>query len=237
MGRKSRFSLLVLAAFAALSPLQAEVFDLWPWKGGGIPSGGTRTGELPGRQTSLYTEQMQVNGVPLEIKASTLDADFPSLLAMLVRMFRPEDIQAGSDAVRVAYRVDQGNVERWLLVDGGPGRPVTLFVIVAPEKLPPPDGWPTELPPMPTGATVRQVIRFPGRKAVYGSFRNSANDPEASAKTLSAKLTAAGWRSVGGEAEQPGGGKGGIFLHDAPRRILWAGFAPDGTGVFYTRPY
>lgn len=229
MGRKSRVLLPVLAAFAALSPLRAEVFELWPWKSGGIPSEVSRTGELPGRVTPLYTEKMQVNGVPLEIKASALDADFPSLLAMLVRMFRPENFRAGSDAVRVAYRVDNGNVERWLLVDGGPGRPVTLFVIVAPEKLPPPDGWPGEFPPLPAGATARQVIRFPGKKAVYGSFRNAGNDPAASAKELSAKLTAAGWRSIGGD--------GGMFLHDSPRRILWADFASDGTGAFYTRPY
>jgi hypothetical protein len=232
MGRKSRFLLSVLAAFAALSPLRAEVFELWPWKGGGAPAGISRTGELPGRQTPLYTEQMQVNGVSLEIKASALDTDFPSLLAMLVRMFRPEDLRAGSDAVRVAYRVDNGNVERRLLVDGGPGKPVTLFVIVAPEKLPPPDGWPRELPPLPPGATAERIISFPDKKLSYGSFRGPADDPDALGKALAAKLTAAGWRSLNGD-----GGSGGMFLHDSPRRILLISFASDGTGVFYTRPY
>lgn len=232
MGRKLRFLLTVPAVFAALSPLRAEVFDLWQWKGGGIPSEVSRTGELPGGQMPLYTREMRVNGVPLEIRASALNIDFPSLLAVLARMFHPENLRAGSDAVRVAYRVDGGNVERWLLVDGGPGKPTTLFVIVAPEKLPPPDGWPGELPPLPPGATAERVIRFPDKKAVYGNFRNAGDDPAAAGKALSTKLTAEGWRPVGGES-----GSGGLFLHDNPRRVLWTGFAADGTGMFYTRPY
>lgn len=239
MGGRLRFS-AVLAVFAVLAtalPLRAEVFELWPWKGGGAPSGGTRVGELPGKATPLYTEPIRVNGVPLEMKVSALDADFPSLLATLARMFPSGNLRAGSDAVRVAYKVDGVNVERWLLVDGGPGKPATLFVIVAPEKIPPPAEWPAELPPLPSGAEAGQVIRFPKRKAAYGSFRNAGSDPEGSAKELSGKLKAAGWRSVGGEAGQPGGGRGGFFLHDSPRRILWAGYGADGTGMFYSRPY
>jgi len=236
MGGKSVLLTAVLALLTVL-PLRGEVFELWPWKGGGVPSGISRVGELPGIVTPLYSEKMRVNGVPLEMKISTVDADFLSLLTMLIRLFPPESIRAGSDAVRVAYRIDKENVERWLLVNGGPGKPVTLFVIVAPEKLPPPPEWPAELPPLPPGAEGRQVIRFPGRKAVYGGFRNAGDDPAALAKELSAGLTTAGWHSIGGEAAQPGGGKGGIFLQDKLRRILWVGYAADGTGVFYSRPY
>lgn len=236
MSGNMRLVLAVFAAFAAFAPLRGEVFELWPWKGGGVPSGSSRTGELPGRLTPLYVENAEVNGVPLKIEVSALDTDFTSLLAWLVRAFRPENLRVGSDAIRVAYQVGGNQVERWLLVNGGPGKPVTVIVIVAPEKLPPPE-WPPELPALPPGATPGQVIRFPGKKAVYGSFRNAGGDPSLSSKELAAGLEVAGWRSVGGEAGQPDGGRGGIFLHDKPRRVLWAGYGSDGNAVFFSRPY
>ncbi len=97
MGGRLRFSavLAVFAVFATALPLRAEVFELWPWKGGGAPSGGTRVGELPGKATPLYTEPIRVNGVPLEMKVSALDADFPSLLATLMLLSHQYPHQMG----------------------------------------------------------------------------------------------------------------------------------------------
>ncbi len=227
-----------LFALTAVVPLHAEVFDLWPWKSNGdAPAGASRIGELPGTATQLHTEEMQVNGETLEMKVSSLDIDFATLAAILAKRFPAGSIRAGDDAIRIAYLLREGTVERWLLVDGGIGKPVTLFVIVAPEKLPPPPAWPVELPPLPSGAQANQIVRFPARQAVYGSFREAGDKPEELAQDLTGSLRTAGWRALGEEAGHSGDGNGGIFLHDRPRRILWASFGANGNGVFYSRPY
>ena len=184
----------------------------------------------------LHAEKMRVNGVDLQLKISAVNADFPLLLSWLAKMFRPENLQSAGGSVKVAYKVGR-QVERWLLVDGGPGKPVTLFLIVAPEKLPEAKEWPEELPELPAGAVPVQVVSFPGRKAVYGSFRNAGSEPSNLFRSLSAALKLAGWKSLGNEAEQPDGGTGGIFLGQNPRRILWANYGSNGSGIYYSRPY
>ena len=219
----SRILLLLILIAGPLLPLRGEVFMLWPWKGGGTASGESLAGQLPGIGRMLHAEKMRVNGVDLQLKISAVNADFPLLLSWLAKMFRPENLQSAGGSVKVAYKVGR-QVERWLLVDGGPGKPVTLFLIVAPEKLP-------------AGAVPVQVVSFPGRKAVYGSFRNAGSEPSNLFRSLSAALKLAGWKSLGNEAEQPDGGTGGIFLGQNPRRILWANYGSNGSGIYYSRPY
>jgi len=229
--------LLPVFALAAAIPLRAEVFELWPWKPGGVSAPGSLVERLPGKVKELHAEKIRVNGVPLEIRVSAVDADFATILTVLAKLFRPENLAAGPDAVRVAYKLGKDRVERWLLVNGGRGKPATLFVIVSPEKLPQPESWPAELPPLPPGAAAKQVVQFPERKAVYGSFQNAGRDPENLAKELTGRLRAEGWIPLGNETEQPGGGRGGIYLSRNPRRLLWAGYGADGSGIFYLRPY
>ncbi len=232
----SRILLLLILIAGPLLPLRGEVFMLWPWKGGGTASGESLAGQLPGIGRMLHAEKMRVNGVDLQLKISAVNADFPLLLSWLAKMFRPENLQSAGGSVKVAYKVGR-QVERWLLVDGGPGKPVTLFLIVAPEKLPETKEWPEELPELPAGAVPVQVVSFPGRKAVYGSFRNAGSEPSNLFRSLSAALKLAGWKSLGNEAEQPDGGTGGIFLGQNPRRILWANYGSNGSGIYYSRPY
>ena len=210
----SRMLLLLILIAGPLLPLRGEVFMLWPWKGGGTASGESLAGQLPGIGRMLHA----------------------LLLSWLAKMFRPENLQSAGGSVKVAYKVGR-QVERWLLVDGGPGKPVTLFLIVAPEKLPEAKEWPEELPELPAGAVPVQVVSFPGRKAVYGSFRNAGSEPSNLFRSLSAALKLAGWKSLGNEAEQPDGGTGGIFLGQNPRRILWANYGSNGSGIYYSRPY
>ena len=227
------FFLLLCLAF----PLCGEVFTLWPWKGGGTASGESLAGRIPELGGVLHSEKMKVNGIDLEVTVSAVNTDFITLTEFLLRTFKPENLEFGGGSVKVAYKVGENSVERWLMVDGGPGKPVTFFRISAPEKLPQVTDWPAELPELPPGAVPEQIIWFPGRKAVYGSFRNSGSDPASLLRTATDRLKLSGWTPLGREAETVSGGSGEIFIHSNPRRILWVNYGEKGVGAAYSRPY
>ena len=233
---KRKIVLLILFIGLAIS-LRSEVFTLWPWKGGGTSSRESLAETIPGVGPVLHTEKMSVNGVDLELTVSAINTDFVTLTEFLLRTFQPENLQFGPGSVKTAYQIGGNLVERWLMVDGGPGKPVTFFRITSPEKLPAPGEWPSELPELPPGAAVEQIIRFPGRNAVYGSFRNSGGDPAALLRTVSDRLQLTGWTPLGREAETLSGGSGEIFLRSDEKKILWVNFGSNGAGAAYTRPY
>ena len=233
---RKRIALFLLFSCLIFS-LYGEVFTLWPWKGGGTVAGESLSNRIPEVGNVLHTERMKVNGVDLELTVSAVNTDFGTLTEFLLRTFQPENLQFGDGSVKVAYRIDENSVERWLMVDGGPGKPVTFFKIVSPEKLPAVTDWPEELPELPPGAVPEQVIYFPGRKAVYGSFRNSGSDPASLLRTVSDRLAITGWTPLGREAETISGGSGEIFLRADQRRILWVNYGTDGVGAAYSRPY
>lgn len=233
---KKKIVFFFLFSFLAF-PLCGEVFTLWPWKGGGTVSGGSLADRIPELGRVLHTERMKVNGIDLELTVSAVNTDFGTLTEFLLRTFQPENLKFSGDTIRVTYRIGENSVERWLMVDGGPGKPVTFFKIAAPEKLPAVTEWPVELPELPPGAVPEQIIYFPDRKAVYGSFRNSGRDPASLLRTVSDQLTLLGWTPLGREAETVSGGSGEIFIRSDQRRILWINYGENGVGAAYARPY
>ncbi len=229
--------LLLLISALFLLPLRGEVFTLWPFSGGGASASGSLAREIPGIKDPLFSEAMTVNGINLNMTVSPVDIAFTELLEYLLNRFKPENLRTGSDEIRVAYKIGDNTVERWLFVNSGPGKPVTLFRVSSPESIPQPKDWPAALPPLPDGAIPTQVIYFPGRKASYGSFQNAGASKEQSMRQLNDQLKAQGWQPVGKEGEPQINGTGDIFIRRKPRQILWADFGELGTGAFYTKPF
>ncbi|MDR0932065.1 MAG: hypothetical protein LBM70_03485 [Victivallales bacterium] len=227
----------LLLSLALTLPLYGEVFTLWPLKPNGATSEKSLINEIPALGKVLHTERMVVNGVDLSMVTRSSDADFATILEFLYRSFRPENLTLGSDSAKVAYKIGENQTERWLIVDGGLGKAVTIFQISAPATLPKATDWPGELPHLPIGANVGQIIHFPDRKAIYGSFSNGGSDTAMLLRNVVGELKSSGWIPLGNEAETSSGGRGEIFLHNNPRRIMWVNFGQNGTGVAYTRPY
>ncbi len=233
---KTKIVLLIFFSCLTFS-LCGEVFTLWPWKGGGTTSRGSLSDRIPELGPVLHTERMRVNGIDLELIVSAIHTDFATLAEFLLRTFQSENLRFGNGSVKVTYRVGENSVERWLMVDGGPGKAVTFFKIKAPEHIPAVVEWPVELPELPPGAIPEQIIYFPDRKAVYGSFRNSGGEPASLLRNVSDRLSLTGWTPLGREAETISGGSGEIFIRPDERRILWINYGENGVGAAYSRPY
>lgn len=222
----------LLLCFAGALPLCGEVFTLWPWKPSGNAELRQRLESLPGMSSEpLYTEELEINGRSLVLEAYRADAEFAELLRMLAARFPAESLQFGGDTIRLTFRLPDGRIDRWLLIDSGAGKPVTVFRVSAPEKLPEPV-WPEALPPLPPGATPSQVVHFSDRGAWYGAFENAPDDPAGNLRAVEARLRSEGWIAAGNESAS--GGSGDLFLKPDGRGIAWVCFS--GTrGAFYCR--
>ena len=131
--RRMALSLLFLLVPAA----EGEVFLLWPWKGSGDADSQIRMAGIPGISSApLYSEKLTVNGVQLELEAFAVNLGFAELEGWLKARLRPENLSRVGDTIRVTFRLPDHFLERWLLIDSGPDKPVSAFRIAAPEKLP-----------------------------------------------------------------------------------------------------
>ncbi len=217
--------------------IQAEVFTLRPYSGGGSVLE-SKVDLIPGIDREiLFTEPVIVNGTDLKLEVRRINSTFDNLILFLKKNFDRKELCAAGDTVRVAYKTGKNQVERWLVVNSGDGKPLTMFCITSPLKLPKPGEWPSSLPPLPVGAEITRIVEFPRRKAVYGSFENSASTPEQLLRSTSDFLRGNGWQAAGNEADPSIQGNGDLFLRAKPRELMWISYGADGNGACYTRPY
>jgi hypothetical protein len=158
---------------------------------------------------------------------------FEMLLAELRKKFSREDFVCEGTTVRVGYSIGRGMAERWLLIREKNGR-TTVFKIVAPEILPPPGEWPRELPQLPPGAEIKQILQFPERRSIYGAFQKAEHSPQEILRQQSRVLESDGWIAVGAEAALQEGGRGDLFIRTrSGREIIWLNAGEEGTGNCY----
>ncbi len=221
---------ILFAALCCMMPLHAEVFTLWPWKPGANEQVHRRLESLPGlSQEPLLTEELEINGVTLTLETFRADGDSGEILRFLKNAFSAGNLQIGNDTIRLAYKLPGGWIDRWLLIGSEEGKPVTVFRISAPEKLPQ-TVWPQELPPLPAGAVPVQVIRFVRRGGWYGSFENAPENPAGNLRQTASILQSEGWLAAANESSL--GGSGDLFLLPGGRGIAWVCYS--GTrGAFY----
>ena len=221
------------------SGLRAEVFTLRPPRNGTKGEGVAGFSELiPGvEQRGEHRETLLFNGLRVEMTVSQISTAFDELVRLLAGRLKPDELIRSGGTLRVIRPLGGGRVERSLLIDSGPGRPVTAFRVITPEKLPTPPRWPSGLPRLPVGAEPVQVLEFGRTGNLYGSFRSATGDPAELLRSTTAELRAAGWVPAAGEASPEIGGRGDLFVDAANRRIAWVSFAPGGIGSFYVGSY
>ena len=212
--------------------VQGDVFTLRPLRGSGrIHRSGALLESV--NKSVMHKETFSVNGVSLEMEIFRCEDSFDTLLAGLKKIFQKEEWEAEGSTLRVGYRIGSGMVERWLIIREQDGKAV-LFRITAPENLPRPGEWPAELPPLPAGAEAVQIMHFPARKSVYGSFRNAENSPQQILRSQTRYLESNNWIAAGAEAALQEGSRGDLFIRTRfGREIIWLNSAEDGTGNCY----
>ena len=225
--------LLTLLMIFSLWSVSAEVFTLWPVRkgDGSQASAGNILNGL--RKQLLHKENVVVNGVRLKMEVSQTDIPFDILLAQLKKALGQDDFIPQGSTVRIGYPISGKRVERWLLIRNKTPQ-TTVFHMISPEKLPLPEGWPKELPPLPVGAEITQVIQFPKRDCVYGSFRNAQGHPRDVLRQWTRFLEGGGWITAGAEAAVTGESGGDIFIRTRNgREVIWVSVSEDGSGNCY----
>lgn len=226
--------LLFMLLFSLAGTLRADVFTLWPVRrgGGNAAPGSILDGSF---KQVLHKETVLVNGIRLEMEISQTEVPFDTLLAQLKRSLGKDDFRAEGSTIRIGYPVSGNRVERWLLVREK-GNKTTLFHMVSPQKLPPPAGWPKELPPLPVGATVTQTMEFPKRGGIQGTFQNAQGHKRDILRQMGRYLESDGWIAAGAEATLTHTSGGDLFIRTRKgKELLWIAIGDDGSGSCYYR--
>jgi len=238
-------ALTALTVCFACIPMQGEVFWLRPFRSG-AGAAGTGSGlsaasvaeldKLPGSDGVLHKEPITVNGVKLELLTCRSTRSLADLTAFFQQLCPGADLSYADRTLRVAFRRNDGMIERWLLTEAAPGMPVTAFRIISPEKLPPPGSWPGELPRLPGEARAVQVIEFQRTGGIYGAFDRAGGDPHDRLRDIDSQLRAEGWVPAGNEAKSAIGGNGDLYLYPGePRRVLLVSQGENGMGGYFVR--
>ena len=195
-------------------------------KGSGVPDRPFR--ELVD-QRELMTEPVICNGFRTEMRVSLIRRPMAELLRELRTRYPDLGIKLRRGGALLAIKLGGRWCERVLLV--GTGDRVTVFAMRLPDPPPKVPAWPTELV-LPDGAEPDEVVAFPARGSVYGSF--SGADPGALNRAAAA-LAAQGYMPVTREAHETTG-RGELFLNAAKQRIVTLSIASDGTGTIMLSP-
>lgn len=209
----------------------AEVFSLWPFSG----SGGRGNLDDAVKPLSLWTEQIYVDGHPLEMGISLLQNDFKTCETNLRKTYPQASFAANRNSLLVEIKLKNGIRRRLYLFALEGVYPAILFSMDLPQSKLKPGDWPREFP-LPGGAVPVSVMRFPQRNAVYGSFSSPFESGHVLGD-LAASLKASGWKSVSAEHQDPFAGSGEVFLNETSSEILIIGFSPREKGGCFGTMY
>ena len=173
------------------------------------------------------------------MRVALISSPLELCLKSLRKNFQDAKFAANSKNVVMERKLPKGGRERTLLIAIDGMYPVMQFTMVLPDHALKPGDWPREFPLLP-GAKPINVMYFPKRNAVYGTFQAPMNVRNALPQMIS-RLQSSGWAPVSGENSQ-GNGTGEIFLNESKKEILIIGFsdAEDGSGcmgTLYKKPY
>ena len=221
--------LLILAA-AALE-LGAEVYLLGPGRSKGS-AGDFIAGILPGVEKVLFSQKITVNSHAAVLDVSAVSRDFEEI-ALLLKQAKAEKLSISGGTLRFERKIPGSSyVERFLLVASRKNRAVTCFRMLVPEKLPPPEKWPSELPPLPPGAVATAVTRL-GDGGICGEFRSAQEPPHQMLRRVDSLMRDKKMFPAGNEIASRNGGRGEIFYDK--NAIVWVTFNDNGQGAFFYR--
>ena len=224
-------TVLLFIAAAAVFELAAEVYLLGPGRrsrGQGDLLGSV----LPGFEKVLFKEKITVNSFGTTLEVSAVKGKLEEIV-LLLKKLKVSKLNAAGGSVRFERKLGKtGMVERFLLVASREGRPLTCFRMEVPEKLPPPEEWPSELPPLPPGAQITAVTRL-GQGGVCGEFKSAQEPPYVLLRRVDALMRNKKMFPASNEISSRSGGTGEIFYDE--KSIVWVNFSATGHGAFFYR--
>jgi len=248
---KKMFRPLALAAALLAVPciLHADIFSIWPF------SGGSSKGDLSDLSAEsaedtlaemldakqFWSEKVSVNGQDMTMKISLSDQPLSLVRASVLKMF-PNAQAAGNEASLLLRRpLQDGGSQRIFLLHLRGLNPLLQFTTVLPKDMPrecPLPLWPADFPII-AGASNFQLMRFPNRGSLFGTYEIGNTEVAPVLDDLTAKIIGAGWGPATIEHANLFEGSGDIFMKKDPDALFLLGAVRDATGAvqvsFYTR--
>ena len=240
--------LVPVILLAAPCGLRADVFSIWPF-GGGARSG---TADMSAESaedtlaamlgaTQFWSEKVTVNGQNLTMKISMSDQPLSLVRSSVLKLF-PDAQAAGNETSLLMRRpLQDGSSQRIFLLHLRGLNPLLQFTTVLPKdrvKECPMSLWPAEFP-LVHGAANLQLMKFPNRGSLFGTYEIADSETGPVVDDLSAKILSAGWAPATIEHADLFDGTGDIFMKKDPDELLLFGVVRDASGAvqvsFYTR--
>lgn len=214
-----RFVAVLYLFSAAVTDLRADVFSLWPFSGkGNLSSGASMHTALEG--TDLWTENISLNGRKVDMQITLIERPLDEVISSLKKNHKNISAIAGnSNSLLFEIPLGSGGKRRCYLAAVAGTRSMLLFSMDLPKNFKAANTgalWPSALV-LPPGAKPGTVMKFPGRKALYGQFESPYSAPEVISQ-MSTLLRNSRWKAVADDNHRLA--SGGLFLRDDSREIL-----------------
>ena len=230
-------TLLFAVAIFAATELRADIFSIWPFGSAKKATGDNISAEsaedvlaelLDARQ--FWSEKVTMNGQNMTMKISMSDQSLSRVRASVLKMF-PSAQAAGNESSLLLRRpLDDGGSQRIFLLQLKGLNPLLQFTTALPRDMPkecPRPLWPADFPLFP-GAANLQLMRFPNRGSLFGTYEVPAAEQPEVLDMLTAKIRAAGWAPATAEHADLFGGSGDVFMKEEPdAALLLLGVARD----------
>ena len=236
------------AGLFAAAELRADIFSIWPF-GSARSNSGNISAEsaedvmaelLDARQ--FWSEKVVMNGQNMTMKIAMSDQPLSRVRASVMQTF-PNAQAAGNEASLLLKRpLDDGGSQRIFLLQLKGLNPLLQFTTAIPKDMPkecPIHLWPAAFPLF-AGATNLQLMSFPNRGSLFGTYEVPGADTPEVLDHLAAKILTGGWAPASSEHANLFEGSGDVFMKDDPAALLLLGVVRDeASGIvqvsLYTR--
>ena len=249
---KKTFCLVSLAAALLSAPcgLRADIFSIWPFGGGS--AGKSDASDLSAESaedtlatllsaTQFWSEKVLVNGQSLTMKISMSDQSLSLVRASVLKLFPTAQAAGNESSLLMRRPLEDGSSQRIFLLQLRGMNPLLQFTTVLPKDMPrecPLSLWPAVFPVAP-GATSFQLMNFPNRDSLFGTYEIRDSEIAPVMDDLVAKIGSAGWAPSTMEHADLFAGSGEVFMKKDPDALLLLGIVRDAAGAvqvsFYTR--
>ena len=249
---KKTFCLSVLTAALLSVPcgLRADIFSIWPFGGGAAGKSGASDLSAEAAEdtlatlldaTQFWSEKVSINGQNMTMKISMSDQPLSLVRASVLKLFPTAQAAGNESSLLMRRPLDDGGSQRIFLLQLRGMNPLLQFTTVLPKDMPrecPRSLWPAEFPVI-AGASSFQLMNFPNRGSLFGTYEIANSEIAPVMDDLTAKIRSAGWAPATMEHADLFAGAGEVFMKKDPDELLLLGIVRDASGAaqvsFYTR--
>lgn len=241
---------LVASLLSAPCGLRADIFSIWPFGSGASGKSGGRDISVESAEdtlatllssTQFWSEKVAINGQDMTMKISMSDQSLPLVRASVLKLFPTAQAAGNESSLLMRRPLEDGGSQRIFLLQLRGMNPLLQFTTVLPKDMPrecPRSLWPEEFPVAP-GATSFQLMKFPNRGSLFGTYELANSEIAPVMDELVTKIKNAGWAPTTMEHADLFAGTGEVFMKKDPDALLLLGIVRDASGSaqvsFYTR--